>query len=302
MRLALWPDSEEQEVDALLGVHPFRYVVLVAERPDGGLCGFAEAGVRDVVDGCTTSPVAYLEGIWVDPDARRSGVAVALVRRATEWAASWGLAEMGSDCLVENEASASLHRAAGFQAGDAVLQWHRRIEKEEAPAPGAQDRRLSIRRARTSDEAAVWRIFHHVVRAGDTYAYDPRTSREEGLRLWMEKPAATFVAEDEEGVVVGTYFLTANQPGLGDHVCNAGYMVAAEARGRGVGEAMCRHSLEQARSMGFLAMQFNLVVATNVGAIRLWRRMGFHIVGVLPGAYRHAREGRVDAVVMYRGL
>ncbi len=160
---------------------------------------------------------------------------------------------------------------------------------------------MLIRAAVSEDSEAIWSIFHEVVSAGDTYAYAPDTSRSEALRIWMEEPQSTLVAEGEGGVV-GTYCLKPNQPGLGSHVCNAAYMVAGRVRGQGVGRTMCEHSLVEARRLGYRAMQYNLVVATNEGAIRLWERMGFTITGRSPEAFRHVRGGFVDAVVMYRLL
>ena len=144
---------------------------------------------------------------------------------------------------------------------------------------------MSIRAAVPEDSEAIWSIFHEVVSTGDTYAYAPDTSRSDALRLWIEEPQSTYVAV-REGEVVGTYYLKANQPGLGAHVCNAAYMVASKARGQGLGRAMCEHSIGEARRFGYRAMQYNLVVATNEGAIRLWERMGFTITGRLPKAWK----------------
>ena len=160
---------------------------------------------------------------------------------------------------------------------------------------------MLIRAAVPKDAEAIWRIFHEIVSTGATYAYAPDTSRSEALRLWIEEPQSTYVAVDEGGVV-GTYYLKANQPGLGAHVCNAAYMVESHARGQGLGRAMCEHSMAEARRLGYRAMQYNLVVATNEGAIRLWEKMGFTITGRLPEAFQHAQHGFVDAVVMYRLL
>lgn len=120
-------------------------------------------------------------------------------------------------------------------------------------------------------------------------------------RTWIEVPTATFVAV-LDGKVVGTYFLKPNQPGLGSHVCNAGYAVASSARGKGIATLMCEDSQVQAVAMGFRAMQFNLVVATNERAVRLWQRLGFEIVGRLPGVFRHRQLGYVDAFVMFKTL
>ena len=117
----------------------------------------------------------------------------------------------------------------------------------------------------------------------------------------MEAPDATFVAVEDDAVM-GTYYLRTNQPGLGSHVCNAGYIVGKAARRRGLGRAMCAHSLDEARRRGFRAMQYNLVVVTNEGAVRLWKEMGFAVVGTVPGGFNHKELGYVDAQIMYQEL
>jgi len=160
---------------------------------------------------------------------------------------------------------------------------------------------LVIREIGAAGFEIVWPVFRAVIAAGDTYSYAPDMSLEEARAMWTTPPSRTFVAE-RDGRVLGCYLLRPNQPGLGDHVANAGYMVAADARGQGVASAMCEHSLAEARRAGFTAMQFNFVVATNTTAVRLWQRHGFEIVGRVPGAFRHARLGPTDAYVMHRIL
>ena len=160
---------------------------------------------------------------------------------------------------------------------------------------------MKIRPGTDSDRDATWNIFHEVVAAGDTYTFDPGMSREEALAYWFRADTRTYVAEND-GRIVGTYILRANQPGAGSHVANAAFMVAADARGLGVGRSMAKHSIAEARGLGFRAMQFNFVVSTNEGAVRLWKQLGFEIVGTLPGAFRHPRKGYVHVYVMFRSL
>lgn len=158
-----------------------------------------------------------------------------------------------------------------------------------------------IRPAQPTDADAIWRIFHAVVATGDTYAFDPATPREEALALWLSPQVRTYVAE-VDGQAIGTYILKVNMPGLGSHVANAAFMVEPQAHARGIGRAMGEHCLAEARRLGFRAMQFNLVVATNTRAVALWHKLGFEIVGRLPGAFNHRQHGYVDAYVMYRSL
>jgi RimJ/RimL family protein N-acetyltransferase len=141
-----------------------------------------------------------------------------------------------------------------------------------------------------------------VFRAGETYAFAPDISEADAHQVWIATPAMVFVAEDDQQQVVGTYYLKPNQPGLGSHVCNCGYVVAEAARGQGIAAMMCHHSQATALAQGFRAMQFNLVVSTNEGAVYLWKKLGFHTVGTLPGAFHHQRLGYVDAFIMFKSL
>jgi len=160
---------------------------------------------------------------------------------------------------------------------------------------------MKIRKADEADRDAIWKIFHGVVAAGDTYAIDPDMSREEALAYWSGADTQTYVAEST-GRVVATYILRPNQSGGGSHIANAGFMVAPDVRGQGIGRAMGEHCLSEARRLGFRAIQFNFVVSTNESALRLWEDLGFKIVGTLPGAFRHPEKGYVDVYVMFRSL
>lgn len=159
----------------------------------------------------------------------------------------------------------------------------------------------TIRPATASDDDAIWRILEPTFRAGETYPIPRDITRGEALAYWRSPGHSVFVAEDN-GSIVGTYYLRANNRGGGAHVANCGYMVAAAASGRGVARAMCAHSLAAARERGFRAMQFNFVIASNERAVKLWQARGFAIVGRLPGAFAHPTLGLVDALVMFRAL
>jgi L-amino acid N-acyltransferase YncA len=160
---------------------------------------------------------------------------------------------------------------------------------------------MQIRPAINADRDAIWNIFHQIIAAGDTYAFDPQMPREEALAYWFRADTHTYVAE-EDGAVVGTYILRPNQSGPGSHVANAAFMVARDAEGAGVGRRMAEHCLSESRRMGFRGMQFNFVISTNTRAIHLWNQLGFKIVGTLPGAFRHPEKGYVDVYVMFRSL
>jgi ribosomal protein S18 acetylase RimI-like enzyme len=161
---------------------------------------------------------------------------------------------------------------------------------------------LRIREYRASDWPGVWAILRDMIRAGETYTFSPQSTEEEIRKAWIEVPARAYVACDTDDRILGTYFIKANQPGLGSHVCNCGYVVSAEAQGQGVAARMCEHSQAEAIAMGFRAMQFNFVVATNTRAIALWERLGFSVVGRLPGVFNHQKLGYVDALVMFKRL
>lgn len=160
---------------------------------------------------------------------------------------------------------------------------------------------IQIRPATRSDDRAIWTILEPTLRAGETYPQPRNISREAALAYWWQPAHAIFVAE-ENGRIVGTYYLKANAGGPGSHVANCGYMTLPEAWGQGVGRALCMHSLDEARRLGFRAMQFNLVISTNARALHLWQSCGFEIVGRLPRAFEHPTHGYVDALILFQTL
>jgi ribosomal protein S18 acetylase RimI-like enzyme len=160
---------------------------------------------------------------------------------------------------------------------------------------------MLIRQACLEDDEAIWRVVEPTIRAGETLMLPRDLSEAEAVRYWRAPEHEVFVTE-QNGEILGTYYLRANQRGGGAHVANCGYATAPSASGRGVARAMCAHSLERARVRGFRAMQFNCVVSTNERAVRLWQSFGFEIVGRLPEAFLHPEIGYVDALVLFRKL
>ena len=158
---------------------------------------------------------------------------------------------------------------------------------------------MAIHPATESDRDAIWEILEPVIREGETYTLPRDMSKQQALEYWFAADKETFVWK-ENGKVLGTYFLKANQQGGGAHVANCGYVTAPSAQGRGIARQMCLHSLERAKERGFRAMQFNFVVSTNERALKLWVDLGFEVVGRLPLAFDHPMLGFVDALVMYR--
>lgn len=159
-----------------------------------------------------------------------------------------------------------------------------------------------IRRATAADRPAIWRLLEPVFREGETCAVDPAITEHDALALWMDRPARVYVLETSAGEIPGTYYIKDNQSGPGDHVCNCGYIVDVNTRGKGYAGAMCEHSQQVAREMGYLAMQFNIVLASNERAVHLWTKHGFQALCRVPKAFRHPRLGLVDAFVMYKWL
>lgn len=181
---------------------------------------------------------------------------------------------------------------------------------------------LEIREAVESDKPQVWEIIKEVISKGDSYTFYPDTPREKMLAFWFAEDKKTYVAilSDQQSEppavtgdlnsdinnlnskIVGTFFIKANQPDLGSHICNAGYMVSSNAKGKRVGRTMAEFSLEEAKRLGFQAMQFNFVVKTNEIAVKLWQKLGFEIIGEIPEAFQHKENGLTNALIMYRKL
>jgi ribosomal protein S18 acetylase RimI-like enzyme len=160
---------------------------------------------------------------------------------------------------------------------------------------------FEIRKAFEADKSPVWEIIKVVIATGDTYVFYPNSPKEKMLDYWFAADKKTYVALDEN-VIVGTFYLKDNQPDLGSHIANAGYMVSPAAKGKRIGSRMGAFSLQEAKRLGYRAMQFNLVVKSNEVAVRLWQNLGFEIIAEIPEAFNDIEKGLTDAYIMYRKL
>jgi L-amino acid N-acyltransferase YncA len=166
---------------------------------------------------------------------------------------------------------------------------------------------VTIREARPEDWEAIWPFFRQIVAAGETYVYDPGMSEAEARSIWIkdpstQPPARTVVATGAADEILGTASMYANRPRPGSHVASASFMVDPRHGGRGVGRALGEYVIEWAGESGYRAIQFNAVVESNAPAVALWRSLGFEVVGRVPEAFQHPREGYVGLLIMHRFL
>jgi len=159
---------------------------------------------------------------------------------------------------------------------------------------------IDLRKALDADKRVVWQIIREVIAAADTYVFPPESLEKDLLVYWFAPDKHTYVATCD-GEIVATFWIKANQPGFGSHVANAAYMVSARSRGKGIGKQIALWSLDEARRLGFTAMQFNFVVKTNP-AVKLWLDVGFAIIGEIPDAFESPVTGLINAYIMYRKL
>jgi aminoglycoside 6'-N-acetyltransferase I len=132
MRHTLWPDSDREELEdeiAEFFTKPDTYPVWVCSASSGELVGFIEVSCRDYVDGCKTSPVGYVEGIYVNPDYRHQGIARQFFEIAEAWARTQGCVEMASDTDLDNQVSRDVHRKVGYEEAEYLVIFRKLLRK-----------------------------------------------------------------------------------------------------------------------------------------------------------------------------
>lgn len=160
---------------------------------------------------------------------------------------------------------------------------------------------LKVRLYEPKDEDKLWAIIHAVIAGGETYVFHPDSTREKMLQYWLAKEKQVYVVEFNHEVI-GTFTIKANQPDRASHIANASYMLSPQFTGKGIGLFMANYSLQEAKRLGYLAMQFNIVIKSNERAVHLWKKVGFEIIGEVPNAFNHPRLGMTNAYIMYKTL
>lgn len=159
---------------------------------------------------------------------------------------------------------------------------------------------VQLREATAADWPQIYPFFRAIVAEGHSYAFPEGLSLDEARSWWMERPPGRTVVALVDGKIVGSAKMGPNRPGRGSHIATASFMVDPDRRGLGIGRALGDHLVEWAAGAGYRGIQFNAVVETNVGAVRLWQSLGFEIVGTVPGAFHHPDHGYVGLHVMFR--
>ena len=152
-----------------------------------------------------------------------------------------------------------------------------------------------------NDEEQLHQIFREVVDSGSQFPYEC-SSIEEFRRQFFNPQGQVYVCHNIDGEVIGGFYLRLNFSGRSSHIANAAYMIRSSCRGKGVGSLLIKASLHLAKDQGFRAIQFNMVLSQNILAVKLYQKLGFDIVGVLPEAVRNPDGSYQDGYVMYRKL
>lgn len=167
----------------------------------------------------------------------------------------------------------------------------------------AKKKSFTLRTARLEDFEEIYDIFCKVLSDGKTYSYTTEEmTPERSLAYWISAPGTHCIVADAGGKVAGVAAVRPNRTGRAGHVANASFIVHPDYRRLGIARALGRQALKYAKKQKYKAMQFNFVVSVNEVAVKLWKSLGFEIVGTLPKGFQHATKGLVDVYIMHQYL
>lgn len=162
---------------------------------------------------------------------------------------------------------------------------------------------FKVREARLEDFEEIYDIFCTVLEEGKTYSYSlAEMTPERSLAYWISAPGTHCYVVDVEGKVAGMVAIRPNRTCRAGHVANASFIVHPDFRKRGIARFLGEFAIKRAKKLGYKAMQFNFVVSVNTVAVKLWKSLGFEVVGTLPKGFNHVDKGLVDVYIMHRFL
>lgn len=208
--------------------------------------------------------------------------------------------EYAQELLTESGCSIGVLAVEFDLRGDNIPGAYAKMIRDTAQVAATNSNSITVRGLTESDWDEFREIASQAWFDGDSYPFDDSTTSEQFDHYWQSSGEIRVAVNGER--VVGGYLIKPNQPWRGSHVANVGYVVDRALRGRGIGRVLVRDSIARAKELGYRGIQFNLVVVSNIGAVRLYESEGFRIIGTVPGIFR-VKDGRyVDAHVMHLDL
>ena len=157
-----------------------------------------------------------------------------------------------------------------------------------------------LREFERSDIMAVTHTFNEIVESGSAFMTEHPITQSQMLER-LNNEQRVFVVESNKSVV-GCYMLRPMHEGRGSHIANATYLVASASRSKGIGYQLGQHSITISKELGYKAIQFDGVVKKNEAAYRLWKKLGFTVIGTVPSGFRNIDQGYIDVYIMYKSL
>lgn len=157
---------------------------------------------------------------------------------------------------------------------------------------------IIVRDYREDDVKRMTEIWNEVVEEGTAFPQEEKLTEEDGRKFFMAQTKCAVAEVRDTGEILGMYILHPNNVGRCGHLCNASYAVDSRKRGLHIGEMLVKHCISSASECGFKVLQFNAVVAGNIHARHLYERLGFNLLGTVPGGFR-MKDGHYEDICLY---
>lgn len=155
---------------------------------------------------------------------------------------------------------------------------------------------IQIKPYEKTDIAEAISIWNEVVEDGVAFPQEEALTEETGDIFFKEQSFTGIAVDEESGEIVGLYILHPNNVGRCGHICNASYAVKKGQRGQHIGEKLVKHCMEKGKELGYRILQFNAVVSSNQQALRLYKKLGFVQLGVIPGGFL-MKDGTYEDII-----